>query len=88
MTISRREILGLGSLLVAACGSRAGRAAARDAGTATRIPTPYIADDDGPPPLAASSAPQLRRTSKVRSTSRVRRTARCSSTRPIAASAS
>src|SRR5258705_1141414 len=48
MTISRRDILGLGSLLFAGCGSRPSR---RDAGAiATLVPTPYIADDDGPPP--------------------------------------
>jgi protocatechuate 3,4-dioxygenase beta subunit len=51
MTISRREFLGLGSLLLAACGGRASRAAPRDAGTGALAPTPYIADDDGPPPL-------------------------------------
>src|SRR5262245_56319296 len=48
MTISRRNFLGLGSLLLAGCGNRASR---RDAGAATLVPTPYIADDDGPPPL-------------------------------------
>src|SRR5215510_7132101 len=49
MTISRRDILGLGSLLLAGCGTRASR---RDAGATTALtPTPYIADDDDPPPL-------------------------------------
>jgi protocatechuate 3,4-dioxygenase beta subunit len=48
MTFSRRELLGLGSLLLVGCGNRASR---RDAGaTAALVPTPYIADDDGPPP--------------------------------------
>jgi protocatechuate 3,4-dioxygenase beta subunit len=47
MTISRRELLGLGSLLIAGCGTRASR---RDAGAAALLPTPYIADHDGPPP--------------------------------------
>jgi protocatechuate 3,4-dioxygenase beta subunit len=47
MTISRRELLGLGSLLLVGCGSRASR---RDAGAATAlVPTPYVADDDDPP---------------------------------------
>ncbi|HEY5920976.1 MAG TPA: hypothetical protein VIV11_04865 [Kofleriaceae bacterium] len=47
MTISRRDILGLSSLLLVGCGSRASR---RDAGAATLAPTPYVEDDDGPPP--------------------------------------
>jgi protocatechuate 3,4-dioxygenase beta subunit len=50
MTFSRRDMLGLGSLLIVGCGSRASR---RDAGAATLVPTPYIADEDGPPPLPA-----------------------------------
>jgi protocatechuate 3,4-dioxygenase beta subunit len=53
MTFSRRDILGLGSLLVVGCGSRASR---RDAGAATLVPTPYIADDDGPPPLPVAQS--------------------------------
>jgi protocatechuate 3,4-dioxygenase beta subunit len=53
MTFSRRDILGLGSLLIVGCGSRASR---RDAGAATLVPTPYIADDDGPPPLPAAQS--------------------------------
>jgi protocatechuate 3,4-dioxygenase beta subunit len=50
MTISRREVLG--SLLLAACGSRAAR---RDA-SVTLSPTPYIADDDGQPPVQCNGA--------------------------------
>jgi protocatechuate 3,4-dioxygenase beta subunit len=53
MTLSRRNFLGLASLLLAGCGSRASRRA--DAGAATLAPTPFIADDDGPPPLPATS---------------------------------
>jgi protocatechuate 3,4-dioxygenase beta subunit len=53
MTFSRRDILGLGSLLIVGCGSRASR---RDAGAATLVPTPQIADDDGPPPLPAAQS--------------------------------
>ena len=52
MTLSRRDFLGIGSLVLAACGSRASR---RDAGAATLTPTPYIPDDDAPPPLPAAS---------------------------------
>ncbi len=65
MTLSRRNFLGLGSLLLGGCGSGTARGAApRDAGGGTtRTPTPYIADDDGPPPMpsdgggSASTAP-------------------------------
>ena len=53
MTLSRREVLGFSSLvLAAACGSRASR---RDA-SVTLSPTPYIADDDGPPPVQCDAA--------------------------------
>jgi protocatechuate 3,4-dioxygenase beta subunit len=51
-SISRRSFLGhglgFGSLLLAACNSRSSLAAPRDA----LAPTPHIADDDGPLPLA------------------------------------
>jgi protocatechuate 3,4-dioxygenase beta subunit len=53
MTISRREFLGFGSMLVAACGSRV--AGPRDAGAAPLAPTPYIADDDEPPPVCTGA---------------------------------
>jgi protocatechuate 3,4-dioxygenase beta subunit len=48
MTISRRDILGLGSLLLVGCGSRGTR---RDAGVATAlVATAHVDDDEGPPP--------------------------------------
>ncbi|HEY5950917.1 MAG TPA: hypothetical protein VIV40_35735 [Kofleriaceae bacterium] len=54
MTISRRNLLrsglGLGSLLLVNCGTRASR---RDAGATTLVPTKHIDDDDGPPPMPA-----------------------------------
>jgi protocatechuate 3,4-dioxygenase beta subunit len=56
MTISRRKLLsfgslGLGSFLLGGCGSRPSR---RDAGTAPLAPTPHVAHDEDPPPLAAA----------------------------------
>lgn len=51
--LTRRSFLGVGStLLLAACGSRTGSAAPRDA----LPPTPHIADEDDLPPVPACAA--------------------------------
>jgi len=52
MTISRRDLLGLGSLLIAACGTRV---VGRDANASPLAPTPYVPHDDDPPPSCSGA---------------------------------